>query len=173
MQTQEVLLAIFTGILAISFLIQTFIFFGIFKTIRQLTDRVDGLSKDLMKNVEVVTVKAEETLTTIRDIGNDLKPVKDKIVDAAEIVHGRIVRVDEFLEETTSTARMEVQSMKDRIDTATNRAEEMLETIHDSILAPVSEINALARGIRAGFDLFFRRRRKPSDTPAQDEEMFI
>ena len=173
MQTQEILLAIFTGILAIAVLVQTFVFLRIFLTIRQLTNRVDGLSKDLMKNVEVVTGKAEETLTTIRDIGNEFRPVKDKIVDAAEIVHERIVRVDEFLEETTNTARMEVQSMKDRIELATNRTEELLKMMHDRILAPVNEIYALTRGIRAGFDILFRRRRNASAEPPQDEEMFI
>jgi methyl-accepting chemotaxis protein len=173
MQTQEILLAIFTGILAVSVLMQTLIFFGIFKAIRRLTNGVHSLSKDLMKNVEVVTGKAEETLTTIRDLGNEFRPVKDKIVDAAEIVHERIVRVDEFLEETTNTARMEVQSMKDRIESATNRTEELLNMMHDRILAPVNEIYALTRGIRAGFDILFRRRRSTSAEPHQDEEMFI
>jgi len=174
MQTQEILLAIFTGILALAVLAQTFIFFGMFRAFRQFTSRMDSISKDLIKNVEVVTAKAEETLTTIRDIGNDFKPVKDKLVDVAEIVHERVVRVDDFLEETTNTARTEVQNMKDRVESAANRTEELLETMHDSILAPVNEISALTRGIRAGFDLLFRWRRKPSvPPPDQDEEMFI
>ncbi len=172
MQT-ETLLAIFTGILAVAVFLQTLIFFGIFKAIRQLTNRVNDLSKDLMSNVEVVTAKAEEALTTVRDIGNDLKPVKDKIVNAAEIVHERVVRVDGFLEETTNTARMEVERMKDRIESAADRTEELLEMMRDSILVPINEINALTRGIRAGFDLLFRRRKKPSVLPEQDEEMFI
>jgi hypothetical protein len=68
---------------------------------------------------------------------------------------------------------MEVQSMKDRIESATNRTEELLEMMHDRILAPVNEIYALTRGIRAGFDILFRRRKNTSAEPHQDEEMFI
>ncbi len=175
METQEILLAIFTGILAVSVLMQTFIFFRIFKTLSRLSRRVDSLSEDLMKNVEVLTGKAEETLTAIRDISNGFIPVKEKIVDAAEIVHERVVRVDAFLEDTTNTARMEVERVKDRIESATDRAEEMLEMVHDKILIPINELNALARGIRAGFDLLFRRRRSTPVAPQQDDddEMFI
>jgi len=181
MQTQEILLVIFTGILAVAVLMQTLIFFGIFKTFRQLTKRMDSLSKDLQGNVEVVTAKAEETLTTIRDIGEGLMPVKDKMVDAADLIHQRVVKVDDFLEETTSSARTEVQRMQTRIESATNRVEEILEMMQDGVMAPINEISALTRGIRAGFDLLFRRRSKasnipdrtPAQTPDQDEEMFI
>jgi len=174
MQTQDILLTIFTGILAVAVFMQTLIFFGIFKAIRRMTDRIDGLSKDLIKNVEIVTAKADEALKTIRDIGDGFKPVQDKIVDAAEIIHNRIIKVDDFLEETTSTARLEILRMKDRLESAADRAEELLETMQNSIMAPINEINALTRGIRAGFDLLFRRRRNPSGVSHQDDdEMFI
>lgn len=173
MEMQNILLMIFTGILAISILMQTLIFFGMFKVFRELVDRFNHISKDLVKNVEVVSARAEETLTTIRDIGNDFEPVKDKIVDAVEIIHERVVRSDQFLEETTNTARVEVDRMKARIESATNRVEEMMELIQNTVLVPVNEITALTRGIRAGFDLIFRRRRKPPESSHQDEEMFI
>ena len=173
MQTQEILLAIFIGILVVAVLMQTLVLFWIFKALRQLTDRFESMSKDLIKNVEGVTAKAEETLAAVRDVSNALRPVKDKIVDAAEIVHERVVRVDEFLEETTNTARMEVQRMKDRIESAANRTEELLGMLHDRILVPITEMSALVHGIRAGFDFFFRRRGKPSVAPHQDDEMFI
>ena len=180
MQT-ETLLAIFTGILAVAVLMQTLIFFGMYKAVRQLVNKIDGISKDLLKNVDKVTSKAEETLTTIKDIGNGLMPVKDKVVDVTEILHQRVVKVDDFLEETTNTARLEVDRVKTRIETATDRAEELLEMLHDSILVPINQINAITRGIQAGFDFLFRRRRKPSETVQQpetdqqddDEQMFI
>lgn len=180
MQTQEILLAIFTGVLAIAVLMQTLIFFGMYKAIRKLVNRIDGISKDLLRNVDKVTAKAEETLTTIEDIGHGFAPVKDKVVDIAEILHQRVLRVDDFLEETTNTAREEVDRVKTRIESATNRAEELLEMMHDSILIPINQINAITRGIQAGIDFLFRRRRNLPETVQQAEadqqdndEMFI
>ncbi len=176
MQTQEILLAIFTGILAVAVLMQTLIFFGMYKAVRRLVDRIDGLSRDLLKNVDKVSAKAEETLSTIKDIGDGFMPVKDKVVDIAETLRQRVVSVDDFLEETTNTARLEVDRMKARIELATNRAEELLEMMHDSILVPINQINAITRGIQAGFNFLFRRRGNPSEPETDqqdDEQMFI
>ena len=176
MQTQEILLAIFTGILAVAVLMQALIFFGMYRTFRRLVDRIDGISRDLLQSADKITVKTEETLTAIQEIGNGFMPVKDKVVDAAEILHQRVVKVDDFLEETTNTARLEVDRMKARVESATNRAEELLEMVHDRILTPINEISAIVCGIRAGFEFLFRRRRKlsESETDQQDnDEMFI
>jgi methyl-accepting chemotaxis protein len=173
MQTQDILLTIFTGILAIAVLMQTLIFVGIFLAIRRLAEQVDRLSRDVMKNVEVVTAKTDETLAVIRDIGNGLVPVKDKIVNAAEVVHQRVVKMDEFLEETTETARSEILRVRNGFESAADRLEEMLQQMQDCVMTPVNEINAVVRGVRAGFDLLFRKRRRPAVDPDQDEEMFI
>lgn len=174
MQTQDILLTIFTGILAVAVLFQTLIFFGIFKAIRRLSDKMDGLSKDVLKNVEIVTEKTSETLTTIRDISNGFMPVKDKVVDAAEVLHTRVLKIDEFLEETTSAARSEVLEIKAKLESASERLDQMLEDMRRCILVPVNEISAIARGVRAGFDLLFRRRRNSSEVSSQEnEEMFI
>jgi hypothetical protein len=103
-------------------------------------------------------------------------PVKDKVVDIAETLRQRVVSVDDFLEETTNSARSEVDKMKARIELATNRAEELLEMMHDSILVPINQINAITRGIQAGFNFLFRRRGNPPEPEADqqdDEQMFI
>jgi len=173
MDTQDILLTIFTGILAVAVLMQTLIFFGIFKAIRQLAGKMDGLSRDLLKNVETVTAKTNETLTAIREIGEGFIPVKEKVVDAADILHERVTKIDDFLEETTSTARQEVVKLKTRLDSASNRAEQLLEDAHSGIMGPINEICAVTRGIRAGFDLLFRRRKNIDNADDQDEEMFI
>jgi hypothetical protein len=173
MQTQDILLTIFTGVLAVAVLMQTLIFFGIYKSIRRLTEWMDGMGKDLRKNMEIVTSKVDESLSSIKEITDGFKPIKDRLVDTTELIHNRIVDVDDFLAETTRTARMEVLKMQARIESASNRVEEILELAHDSVMAPLNEIGALTRGIRAGFDLLFRRRRNPSSTAPQDEEMFI
>ncbi|MBN2243797.1 MAG: hypothetical protein JW793_14015 [Acidobacteria bacterium] len=178
METQEILLAIFTGILAVAVLGQTVIFILAYRTMRQASDRLESAGKDLLRNVDRITAKAEETLKTLQDIGNGFMPVRDKMLDAADIVHQRVVRLDDFLEETTNGARLEVARIKDRIESATHRADELLDMVHERILVPVNEIVAITRGIRAGIDFFFRKRRHskvdvPNDAPDDEEEMFI
>lgn len=169
----DTLLMIFTGVLAFAVLMQSLLFFGIYKSIRKMTVWMDSLGKDLLKNVEVVSAKVDEGLTTIKGIAEGLKPIEEKLTDTAEIIHRRVTKLDNFLEEATGTARLEILRIQDTIQTASRRTQETVELLNKSILAPINEISAITRAVRVGLDVLFRRRRNPSGPSAQDGEMFI
>lgn len=167
----DTILLVFTGILAVAVLFQTIIFFGLYKSVRRLTEWMDGMGKDLLKDVEIISSTVDETLATIKEFGEGLKPIKERIGSTTEIIQKRVTELDSFLAEATDTARLEILRIRDRIESATDRTEEILKMMHSSILVPVSELNAIARGIKVGFDVLFRRRNPSRNT--QDEEMFI
>jgi hypothetical protein len=165
-------LLIFTGILAIAVLLQSLMFFGIYRSIRQMTRWMDSMGKDLLHHVYVISSKVEEGLATVKEIGDGVKPVIDKVAGTTEVIQKRVVDIDAFLSETTDTARMEILRIRDKIEAATNKAEEVLNMLHNSILLPINEVGALTRGIKAGIDALFRRKRTPPRS-SQDEEMYI
>jgi hypothetical protein len=167
------LLMIFTGILAVAVLVQTIVIVFIQKSISQLNIRMDSLGHDLLRNVEVVSEKVSEGLTAVRSVADDLKPITQKLASTVEIVHHRVKEADAFLAEATSTARLEILRIQDTIHDASRQAQETIDLLRNGILAPLSEINAIARAIRVAVDVLFRRRRAPSETSALDEEMFI
>jgi hypothetical protein len=169
----DTLLTIFTGILAVAVLIQSLLFFGIYRSIRQLASRIDGLSKDLLRNVEVISGKVDEGLATIKGIAEGIKPIREKLAAATDIVHKRVTELDAFLAEATNTARLEILRVQDIIQSASEKAEQTLELLRRGIVTPLDEINAISRAIRVGLDVIFRRRKNPSSTSPQDEEMFI
>ncbi len=169
----DTLLMVFTGVLAFAVLMQSLLFFGMYLSIRKMTVLMDSLGKDLLKNVEVISSKVGEGLATIKGIAETLKPIGEKLADTTEIIHRRVTELDNFLAETTDTARLEILRIQDTIQFASRRAEEAVELLHRSVLAPVNEINAIASAIRVGLDVLFRRRRNPSGPSAQDGEMFI
>ena len=81
--------------------------------------------------------------------------------------------MDQFIGETTRSAQLEFMRIQDTFQLAMRRAEQAIDTLKDSILAPISEVNAVVRAVRIGIDVLFRRRRNPSSISAQDDEMFI
>jgi len=170
---QDNLLMVFTGILAFAVLLQTLLFFGIYKSIKRATELLDGLGRDLLRNVEAVSSKLEESLTTLKNTSDSLKPVTQNLVNTTQIVHDRVADIDNLLGEIVDNARLEVARIQDTIQLASRRAEEAIEIVKDSVLAPVNEIGAIVRAVRVGLDVLFRRRRNPSSASAQDEEMFI
>ncbi len=168
----DTLLTIFTGVLAVAVVIQTVLFFGMYRAIRHLSGYLDEIGKDLLRNIDLISAKADECLTSIRELAEGLKPIRDKLAATADIIHGRVTELDSFLADTTNTARLEILRIQDTIQSASEKAEHTLELLHRSIFAPINEIGAIARAIRVALDVLFRRRRNPSRS-VQDEEMFI
>jgi hypothetical protein len=168
----DTLLMIFTGVLAAAVLIQGIVFFLIYKSIRNLTVRMDILGNDLLRNAEVVTEKVNEGLTVIRDVARDLKPITEKLADATDIVHKRVIDIDGFLEEITGSARLEILRVQETFHDASCRIQETIDILRNSIVAPINEINAISRAIRVAIDVLFRRRKGRSEA-GLDEEMFI
>jgi hypothetical protein len=169
----DTLLTVFTGVLAVAVLMQSLLFFGIYKSVRRISAWMDSAGKDLLRNIEIISAKTEQSLTAIKGIAEGLKPIEEKLSDTTAIVHKRITEIDSFLAEATSAARLEILRIQDTIQTASRRVQATLDLLHDGILAPVNEIQAITRAVRVALDVFFRRRRNPSGTSAQDEEMFI
>jgi len=167
----DTLLTVFTGVVALAVVVQTVLFFGMYKAIRQMSSQLDGLSKDLLRNISAVSAKVEEGLSTVKDFVDSLKPIRNKLADTTEIIHDRIAELDAFLAETASTARLEILKIQDTIQSASQKAEETIELLRRKLLAPFNEISAISRAIGVATDILFRRRRNPGS--AQDEEMFI
>jgi uncharacterized protein YjeT (DUF2065 family) len=165
------LLMVFTGILALAVVIQTILFFGIYSAIRRMSTFLDAMGKDLLRNIGVISAKVDEGLAVIKDTAEGLKPIRDNLVNTTEIIHSRVTEIDLFLEEIADNARQQILRVQDSIQAATQRAEQTLDLLHKSLLAPLSEINAISRAIRVAVDVLFRRRRNSGSS--QDEEMFI
>ena len=170
---QDTLLLVFTGILAFALLLQSLLFFGIYKSIRNLDKWLSVWSKDMLRNAESMSAKISEGLDTVKSTAESLKPITQNLVHTTRLVHSRVVELDSFFGETTRSAQLEFMRIQDSFQRAMRRAEEAIEVLRDSILTPINEVSAVARGVRMGLDVLFRRRRNPSDLSAQDDEMFI
>jgi hypothetical protein len=167
----DTLLTVFTGVVALAFVIQTILFFGMYKAIRQMSTQLDAMGKDLLTSFAAVSAKVDEGVSTVKDFVEGLKPIRDKLAETTEIIHGRVTELDSFLAETADTARLEILKIQDTIRSASEKAEETIEILRKNLLAPFSEISAVSRAIRVAMDVLFRRWRAPGS--AQDEEMFI
>jgi len=166
------ILIVFTGILAFAVLLQSLLFFGIYRSIRQMNEWLGVWSKDMLRNAQSMASKVEEAVSTLKSTAESLKPITQNLVQSTQIVHSRVVELDRFLGETTRTAQLEFMRIQDTFQMAMRRAEQAIETLRDSILMPINEASAVVRAVRTGIDVLFRRRRNPS-VSAQDDEMFI
>jgi hypothetical protein len=170
---QVTLLMIFTGVLAVAVLVQTFLFLGMYKSIRRLEAWGERVGKDLLRHAENVSSKVDEGLNTIKGISDDFQPIREKLANTTDVIHKRVLELDAFLSDTVRTAQLEILRIQDTIQIATRRTQETIELLHSGILSPINEINAIKRGLTVALDVLLRRKKNLSNAPAQDEEMFI
>ncbi len=162
-----------TAIMAVALFLQGIALVGVWRAMSGLSGRLDTLSKDLMRNVNVLSGEVGQAVTTIRSVGESIHTLSSRLGATSEIIYKRVGEMDSFLREITDAARLEIARIQDAIDTASRQIEDTFDLLHRGVLAPVKEVSAILRGFRAGLDFIFRRPKSPSNASPQDEEMFI
>ncbi len=173
METATTWLMVITAIMAVALFLQGLALVGLWRAMAALSTRVDGLSKELMRTVSVLSGEVGQAVTTIKSVAEGIQTLSGKLVATSEIIYKRVGEMDSFVHELTDAARLEIARIQDAIDTASRQIEETFELLHRGVLSPVREVAAIIRGFRVGLDFIFRRPRGPSNASPQDEEMFI
>ncbi len=168
-----VLLAVFTGIVAVSLFMQSLALLGIFRSIRNISDRIDKLSTDLSRNADNISNRGAEVLAAIKAFTERFHAMQENLTATTEVVQRRVVEVDAFLEETVQAGRLQVARIQETVDNASRRVEETFDVLQNRVLAPINQLNAVITGIRVGLDVLRGRRKRPVNPSQQDEEMFI
>jgi hypothetical protein len=182
-EAQETLLLVFTGVVALAILIQSLALLGIFISVRKISRRFEKLSEDLLTHVHSISNKADDVLAAAKAVTEASKVIRENLTATSSIIHQkatdlsttvqkRVTNLDEFLNETTEIARAEIAKFQGVVENTSRRLDDTFNLLHHGIVAPLSELNAIATGLRTAFDVFFRKR-DPSARIHQDEEMFI
>ena len=82
------------------------------------------------------------------------------------------------VEAIITDAGQSLQAQIDRFDrvskSVAERIDETAEVVQDSIVSPVRDISAFAKGLTRGFQFFFSRKaRNSEESVREDEELFI
>jgi len=166
-------LTIFTGIVALAFLIQSIASIGILRVVRKLSERIEGMSVETTNRILSLSSNVDELLSTFRRIAEKAEGISERISAASGVITDRVAELDSFVEETTDAARLQVAKIQDLVETSSMRITETFDMVQKGIVAPVNELSALIRGLKVGLGFFFRGRRDPSSQSHHDEEMFI
>ena len=169
-------------IIALSFVIQAFVFLRISSSLRNLVK----IGKDIQSKIEPVLSQVNATVsvvkTTVEKVGAQARDSFDKIstetraVSAAISASSReIVELAKHQAVQFSNAVLERQVTDlDRLLTRTQtRVEDTTLEFQSTLVRPIRELSALISGIRRMIETLFNRDRKDIDSAYQDEELFI
>ncbi len=172
-QTMEILFSIFAGLTALALLFQGIALVTLARRLQDIKTGLDARGEKLTHQVNVIAGQVEGLVAVLQSTAQKARDIEENIVAVTTVVRERVVDLDGFLEEATDAARLQMARLQDIVETTSKRIDETIDTLQNAIIVPITEISAVIRGIRSGFDVLFGRRRHSAQRSHNDEEMFI
>src|SRR5277367_937340 len=156
----------FVIIAAIALCIQAGMLIGIYRTIRQMQERV----MPLLPKVEGLV---EAARTTVDQSRLQLVEMTGKANDILDSTKAQMRKVEEVVDDATSRAKIQLERVEIVMDDTLSRTHETVVAVNAGILKPLREINGIAVGIKTAFAYLSRGGRPNVAEATSDEEMFI
>jgi hypothetical protein len=155
------LLTFFVALTALAVLAQACVLVAIYLMSRRLSNQIDRFvseTREMMVPVKAITENLQVASTNIMELGisarEQFRRVESMVTDTNEVLHTQLNRLEDVTRDVTG------------------RINSTADMVRNTVLRPVREAAAVAKGLGRGIDYLFRRNRKSSSSRVKDEERF-
>jgi hypothetical protein len=155
------MLTFFVALTALAVLAQACVLVAIYLMSKRLSNQIDRFmseTREMMVPVKAITENLQVASTNIMELGisarEQFRRVESMVTDTGDVLHTQLNRLEEVTQDVTG------------------RINSTADLVQNTVLRPVREAAAVARGLGRGIDYLFRRNRKSSNSRNQDEERF-
>lgn len=110
---------------------------------------------------------------TSESVEKNVKKIGDNASAIADITKQQAQKVDEFLTDASTRAKVQMERAEMVLDDAMGRTQETVSIVQRTVLRPVRELHGVFSGIRTTLAYLGRSSRPTVDHATADEEMFI
>jgi F0F1-type ATP synthase membrane subunit b/b' len=161
-----IVLTIFVGITAISFVGQAIALLRIAGTAKEMKQRVD----DFLPKAEKLLKQAETTLT---DSKAQILQITTHANEILELTKTQVQRVNELVTDASTRARHQMDRAEVALDDTITRVNSTVNSVQGTIMRPVREISGVAAGVKAAVGHLMKGAPTNVTQATADEEMFI
>jgi len=159
----EGLLTLFVALTAIAIITQAGVLVGIYVMSKRLSEQVERFMRD-----------TREMIVPIRSIADNLRTASANLVEIGLSARDQFRRVEAMVTDTGEALHIQLERFDRVSQNVIDRINETADIVQDSVVRPVREVAAVARGLTRGLGaFFFGRGRSTVDQARQDEELFI
>lgn len=164
--TLQIVVTVFVALTAVALLLQFATLLGMFLAIRKLQAQVTQIWPQIEAIVGVSKRTAENVEKHVAKIGENTSVIVD-------VTRQQVVKIDEFLNDATTRAKVQIERAEMVLDDTMGRAQETVSIVQRTVLRPIREVNGVLSGVRATLAHLGRGSRPTVDHATADEEMFI
>jgi hypothetical protein len=158
----EGLLTLFVVLTAVAIITQAGVLLGMYFMSKRLSEQVERFMKE-----------TREMMVPIRSIAENLRTASANLVEIGLSARDQFRRVEAMVTDTGEALHVQLERFDRVSQNVMDRINETAEIVQDSVVRPVREVAAVAKGLSRGFGSFFFGRRSTVDQARQDEELFI
>ena len=157
----DTMLTFFVALTALAVLTQACVLVSIYLMSKRLSNQIERFmseTREMMVPVKAITENLQVASTNIMEIGKSAREqfrrVEGMVTDTNEVLHTQLNRLEEVTKDVTG------------------RINSTADLVQNTVLRPVREAAAVAKGLGRGFDYLFRRNRQASNNRDLDDERF-
>jgi hypothetical protein len=158
----EELLTLFVALTALAVITQAGVLVAIYFISRRMSDQVERFMKE-----------TREMMVPMKVITENLRTASDNLVEIGMSAREQFRRVEAMVTDTGNVLHVQLERFDRVSQDIIERINETAGVVQNSVIRPVREAAALAKGLGRGFEALFRRQRSTVDQARQDEELFI
>lgn len=180
-------MTVFVVIAAVALCIQAAMLIGMYKTTKSLQQQVTSVLPQVRsvlakteatidenrRNIVQLTAKANEIAAKAHEITERMSDVVAKSGDLLDQGKVQMAKVDVLITDASDRARVQLEKAEMVVDDTMSRVHHTVTSVHNGVLKPVREIQAVAAGLRAAVQHLVRGGRPSVADATHDDEMFI
>ena len=138
---------------------------------RKIPGQLEAVRLDFKQRLDPLAQSVTEILINARE---PLRTITANLADISKILRERTSDVDGLVAELVDKSRSQVVRMDQMVSDLVEKVETTSDAVQRGVLAPMQEVSAVIKGMQAGLEFLFSRRRTTSvSEAAQDEQLFI
>ncbi len=167
----ETVLTFFVIVAALAIVIQAGAMVGIWVATKNIRGEVEGIRADVKRRVDPLAESVAEILANSRE---PVRTITANLAEISRMLRDRTSHVDTVLADLVDKSRQQVIRVDQMISVLMDKVETTAAAVERQVVVPIQEVAALIKGVRAGFEFLFSRRRSSGVAETtQDEQLFI
>lgn len=159
----ESILTFFVALTAVAVMTQAGVLIAIYMVTKRHAEQMERFMNE-----------TRELMTPIRTITENLRAASANFVEIGASAREQFRRVEGMVSDTSEVLQMQLARLDSATRDVVERVNGTAQVLQDSVVRPVREVAAIAKGVGRGLEaLFGRRQRNTVDQAHQDEELFI
>jgi ABC-type transporter Mla subunit MlaD len=158
-------------LVALAVLMQAGAMIGIWLAVRKLPGQVEAIRADVKQRLDPLAQSLTEIVSSARE---PLRAITTNMAEISKMLRERTSDVDALVAELVDKSRAQVIRVDQMVSDLVKKVETTSDAVQRGVLAPMQEVSAVIKGMQAGLEFLFSRRRTTSvSEAAQDEQLFI